>query len=226
MVFGGLDVINAFEWGVEKLTIGNLTPLGRAFKWAIIEANALTAGQKRWGKVASVSIDGLSRFLGMDKSLSLTRDIYACLRDPNLEGIPILSPKISVSREVDISENSVIVPENYQRMYIIDNAVPHPRTWSVTGYITSSPLIDSGMILKPSLMMQAKFLDALAKSRRILWFKTDENEMVKVQIASLTIERNAEASNAYPVNMTLKEFVPLQLQTSPWSVVTAIKKGS
>lgn len=223
MIFGGTKT--SAEWLTDRYLKTALTDAGRILHWGVISATAISQGLKRFGELWDTTQGAQWITSKLGEAGSLTATIYKCLRDPNLEGIPILSPKISVSREVDVSENSVIVPENYQRMYIIDNAVPHPRTWSVTGYLTSLNFIDAGMVLKPTLMSQAKMLDAFAKSRRVMWFKTDENEMVKVQITSLTMERTAEASNAYSVSMTLKEFTPLQLTTSPWSVVTAIRSS-
>lgn len=141
----------------------------------------------------------------------LMNKMFVATKDPNLEGIPIISPNITVSREVEVSEYGVIMDAGYMKKNVVDNAVPKPRVWNVNGYLTSKWDMDVGMVLKPSLVMQTKTLDAFAKSRKPLWFKTDEFEFVQVQITNLTVNRKAEIMNAYEVSLTLKEFTPLEI---------------
>lgn len=160
---------------------------------------------------------------GLLKATDLLNKLNQLLMSPNIEGIPINATSVKVSREVDISESLVIVQDTYGKDYKTDNAVPHLREWNLEGYLTSVSNLDNMLLIKPTLMLQMKYLDACAASRKPVWFKTDNNEFFKVQITRLYFERVAESTNAVHVLVSLKEFKPYIVEDEQVSLMTLQK---
>lgn len=160
---------------------------------------------------------------GLSKAADLLNKLNQLLMSPNIEGIPINATSVKVSREVDISESLVIVQDTYGKDYKTDNAVPHLREWNLEGYLTSVSNLDNMLLIKPTLMLQMKYLDACAASRKPVWFKTDNNEFFKVQIARLYFERVVESTNAVHVLVSLKEFKPYIVEDEQVSLMTLQK---
>lgn len=160
---------------------------------------------------------------GLSKATDLLNKLNQLLMSPNIEGIPISATSVKVSREVDISESLVIVQDTYGKDYKTDNAVPHLREWNLEGYLTSVSNLDNMLLIKPTLMLQMKYLDACAASRKPVWFKTDNNEFFKVQITRLYFERVAESTNAVHVLVSLKEFKPYIVEDEQVSLMTLQK---
>lgn len=160
---------------------------------------------------------------GLLKATDLLNKLNQLLMSPNIEGIPINATSVKVSREVDISESLVIVQDTYGKDYKTDNAVPHLREWNLEGYLTSVSNLDNMLLIKPTLMLQMKYLDACAASRKPVWFKTDNNEFFKVQITRLYFERVAESTNAVHVLVSLKEFKPYIVEDEQISLMTLQK---
>lgn len=160
---------------------------------------------------------------GLLKATDLLNKLNQLLMSPNIEGIPINATSVKVSREVDISESLVIVQDTYGKDYKTDNAVPHLREWNLEGYLTSISNLDNMLLIKPTLMLQMKYLDACAASRKPVWFKTDNNEFFKVQITRLYFERVAESTNAVHVLVSLKEFKPYIVEDEQVSLMTLQK---
>jgi hypothetical protein len=202
----------AFQGSVDAYLANNMTNTGTLIHWsAMLSSGFLNSLASSVVKLDQVSTE-VAQYMNK---------VFTALKDPNIEGIPIKSAKVTVHREVEVSDYGVVTGKGYYHKNIADNAVPKPRTWTVTGFITSVWDVDTGFILKPSLLLQAKLLDAFAQSRRPLWFKTDENEFVKVQITDIQIERVPEYLNGESVVIQLKEFVPLEIMTNVTGVYKA-----
>ena len=219
----------AFTDAVDKYLRYNLTDAGMLIHWGKILGTGLlgqvtdnTVNRNRGVTVGELKAQRLTVNAMPKEVLETLNSMYSTFKDPNIEGIPIKTPKISCKREVQISEYGVIMENGYFNKYITDNASPSPRVWDISGYLTSCWDVDCGLVLKPSLQLQEKFLDAFAKSRRPLWFKTDECEFVTVQIASLEIDRQAENMNAHAITIQLKEFVPLETISKASTVRKAV----
>lgn len=218
-----------FQGAIDSYLKYNMTQEGMLVHWAnIIGSNAVnaTSGINRNRATGTIPAQnfiyaGVMSTQIPQEQIKRLNDMYEATKDPNIEGIPIKSPEISVSREVEVSEYGVIMDEGYMHSNVVDNAVPKPRVWTLQGYITNKWDVDIGFILKPSLTHQERMLDGYAKSRRPLWFKTDENEFVRVQIASMTINRKAENMNGHAITLQLKEFVPLELFANASKLRTA-----
>ncbi len=160
---------------------------------------------------------------GLSKAADLLNEANQLLMSPNIEGIPINSLSVKVSRDIDVSESLVIVQDTYGKDYKTDNAVPHLREWNLEGYLTSISNLDSMLLIKPTLMLQMKYLDGCAASRKPVWFKTNNNEFFKVQIARLYFEQTAESTNAIRVSVSLKEFKPYIVEDEQTSLMTLQK---
>lgn len=151
--------------------------------------------------------------------------INQAMVEPNIAGIPISSSKVETDKNVEISEQAVIIQSKGSKQYWTDNAVPRLKEWTITGYLTSFTPLDTGLIIKPSLVWQAYFLSKCADSRRPLLFKTNRNEFVKVQIMNLHTVEEASYNNAIEVSITLKEYNPYVVATSTGEQDQAIYQG-
>lgn len=212
---------DTIDYAIDQYLSTNLDPIaGKLLHWSAMISSGFMTGYKKKGRslvdsIVIVNLSSISRTVS-----SYMNEIWDCLRDPNIEGIPIASPNIRVTRESDVSKNPMLYAEGFTRMNLVDSSAPHPREWAIEGYLTSQSFTDSGFTVKPSLIMQAKLLDAFQKSRRPLWFKTPDMEFVTVLISHLEIEDTAAASNVKKVTMTLVEWVVIELESSPNKSVT------
>lgn len=156
-------------------------------------------------------VDGTAAMTGLFGALSGIEGIDKVLKQPNIEGIPISSPNIVESRTADVSEQALIVQDTGQKIYRTDNCVPRLKEWQVEGYITPMLSLDNKFLVKPSLDMQAEFLDLCLRSRRPVLFKTTRNKFVMVQIINLQFTEEASYNNAIKVSVTLKEYNPFEV---------------
>lgn len=133
--------------------------------------------------------------------------------DPNISGIPIKSASETITRDVDVSEQTTIVEDTGKgREYVTDSAAPKPREFHVTGYL--APLVkvlDQGWLIKPTLKFQIAWLDSLSKVRIPIWYKSYYGEVVRVLISNLRFEHDPKAQNAVAVDVTLREYVELSI---------------
>lgn len=151
--------------------------------------------------VGSTSIPG--------RTTSMLMEIDRALMMPNIAGIPITTTSHVMSRDVEVSEQQVIVQTQGLRRYWTDNAVPRLKEFNVEGYLTSnSPMIDRGVTLKPSLTLQQFYLDTAAASRRPVLYKSSRGEFMKVQITNLRFEEDPTYNNCIKIRCTMKEYNP------------------
>lgn len=168
---------------------------------ALIEGAAVVAGlSKLGGPITSIPSNIATDVMNQ---LNLTT------MDPNIEGIPIHTDAISVTRDVEVSTTPVIVQSLGIKEQKIDNATPHPRVWELTGYLSEEPSTDAMLVIKPSLLMQTKYLDSMAVSRKPCWFKTNNSEFYQVLIESLNMSQEPQAINLIKISLRLREYVPL-----------------
>lgn len=189
--------------GILQQTSGGLTELG-----------VITAGDLI-GKLAQGGDNAFLQTYG---------ELQQRMQDPNIEGIAIGSPKVTCSREVQLSEHMVIVQSKENGAYRNDNATPKPRKWNVEGYLRQTSSFDQLFVIKPSLFIQVRMLDAYAVSRKPLWFKDDYNTFYKVQIASFNNEHDATSTNTVKISMTLQEYNPYIVQNLQGNIEYLIKE--
>ena len=153
-------------------------------------------------------------------------DMYSMFQQPNIEGITIFTEAEQTSRKMDISEQPLVVQRSVgSTVYATDNAVPHPREWSLKGHLTTVLPTDHFFIIKPSLTMQRQYLDMCMKSRRPVWFKTYDNTFALILIADMTTTYDPKSMNTMGITLTLKEFVPITVTEGPVSKEIATYVG-
>jgi hypothetical protein len=147
------------------------------------------------------------------------------LKDPNIEGIPIHAIKETDSRDIDISTNVVIRATSANKDYQIDNAVPQLKQWQINGYLTSfQDGLDPFLVIKPGLLVQKALLDAYAKSRRPVWFKTHDNHFEKVLIKHIDSAYDPQYLNGLAVNITLVEFKTMETEETTLAAAKGLLK--
>ena len=163
----------------------------------------------------------VASLIGLDSN-SLESIINA-LGQPTLCYIPILSEKLTVRRTADIGTTMLISQTDQTKEYITDNAAPRPRTWSGTGFISSLvPMIENGLWLKPSLLVQQTVLETAADSRQPVKFKTDTGEVVDVLIADLQISSTPKGSGVKEITYTVQEVKILENAITAGNVVSKL----
>ncbi len=190
----------------------------------------LTTSAAQYGRtVGGISLDslvfGTGSVLPDAQWEEFINKLNAAVCVPNLEGIPIFSAKMSTRRDILLSEQNIILPSDnvdagtgvgaIKRGIYVDNAVPRLRTWDIQGYILSvMPLLDYRAQVKPSLLLEMDYIDAIAKSGKPVWFKTHTNEFVRAQVQGFSFEFTPEINTGVAVTLSLKEYSPLRITTN------------
>lgn len=179
---------------------------------ALVGINPLVNNQQ-WN--SDQQMQQLASYLAGDPSyVKWYNEIFKLTMYPNIEGIIIYADGESGSRRVDVSEQPLVVQADMgSTTYAMDNAVPHPREWSLKGYLMSSLPTDHYYILKPSIVAQKTYLDMCMQARRPVWYKTYDNIFVKVLITAFDYSWDPKAMNGLQVNIQLKEYVPFKVHT-------------
>lgn len=193
-----------------------------AFESVILSNNMASSYKNNHGKYPANTSEGLVPLYSAIQSTNTSvhsavaiKLLDEALAQPNIAGIPISSAKVETNREIEISESMVIVQTTKNRKYWTDNAVPRLKEWTIEGYLTSTSPIDTGCLIKPSLQWQAYYLDVCAKSRRPVLFKTNRGEFTQVQITSFHTVEEASYNNAIQVSISLKEYNPYTIASTP-----------
>ena len=171
--------------------------------------------------ISAAGTAGLSEL--MPEAVEILNKEAQILQDPNIEGIPISTDSIKCSRHVDVSESQVILQNVGTSNAVVDNAVPHPRSWQITGYFTSTSKIDYFYLIKPTLIIQTQLMDAFATSRKPVWFKDGQNRFHKVQIEDFSYEQEPRSTTTLRVTIQLKEYSPLLLGKSISDIINMNK---
>ena len=167
------------------------------------------AGRDLGAQTGGVGTKVLAALTGIDAT-QLTQMLEA-LNQPSLCYVPIQSESLSMRRTVDIGTTMLIGQVDQKKDYITDNSAPRPRTWTVSGYITSLiPIFENYLVIKPSLQVQAAILDAAADSRQPVKFKTDTGEIVDVLVQDLQITSIPKGNNVKQVSFTVQEVKVLE----------------
>lgn len=201
-------------------------------KGAITHIVAMTAKQALNTTMASLvypkmqwqgKVDQFANMFSFGTTASLYMNKIADLfRYPNIEGITIFTEKEQQSGTSNISFNPLVVQQDMaSTTYVCDNAVPMPREWTLSGYLTAVLPIDHGLVVKPSIMMQRDYLDHCRMSRRPVWYKTFDNRFYRVLISHFDSTWEADKMNALSVNIKLVEYKPLTVNTLRGSIKNA-----
>lgn len=159
---------------------------------------------------------GLASTPGAYKVMQVLEEFIKEWMKPNLGGIVIEAVVERQGREVDVSENMIIMQSHKpgesasRREYNTDNSAPHARTWHIEGYLTQSiPMLDELFSLRPTLVLQQAMLDAFAVSRRPVIYRSALCPwFTKVLITRYELGRQIEGTQAYQISIDLREFIP------------------
>lgn len=179
-------------------------------------ASSMTHGSRNFGEVGLTTPEDLFNFFqgtlnnGKNDVLNFYNEMCKLSADCNIEGIPIKTSKLTCDRELDVSTAPVISQATSTRDQVMINATPKARVFELTGYLTPYSAIDQIYLIKPTLLMQIDFLDAVMQTRRPVWFKDDKNRFFKCQLTSFHYEHSPDATTAIPVTMKLQEFIAIE----------------
>lgn len=136
------------------------------------------------------------------------------LKNPNLGGVPIHADSEIESTDIDVATQLYINEAASNKQYVMDNAAPKPRTWQIKGYIMSNPNLDTGLIIKPSLIAQRKILQYYADLRKPIVYKTHDCRFFTVLISHFDSSYVPNALNGLQVNLNLVEFKVLEISST------------
>lgn len=155
----------------------------------------------------------MSKYMSSNPRVAeVMNSIFRATLFPNIEGIVIFAEKEQCTRKADVSEHIMVVQKaNTSADYATDNAVPHPREWSLSGYITTILPTDHYFVLKPSISIQRAYLDMCMKARRPVWYKSFDNIFVKVLITDFDYSYDPKSTNTLQVTLRLKEYAPFEV---------------
>lgn len=210
-----------------------------ASHWGAILASAQLQGGKKLGRglfpvgkwrstsdavIAAINSPSMLALIpGAMIAIDIINKEAQILQDPNIEGIVIQTESLKCTRQVNLSDSQVILQQAGTSDIVADNAVPRPREWSISGYISSVNEVDYFYVVKPSLITQTTLLDAYAKSRKPVWFKDDHNLFHKVQILDFTYDHDPKVTTAVHVTLSLREFAPLMLGKTIGDIIQMIE---
>lgn len=176
---------------------------------AIANAGKNFAAMTGSNTAADLGYKTLGALIGV--SAEALENILTALQQPSLCFVPIKSESLVMRRSVDIGTTMLISQADQKKDYLTDNAAPRPRTWTGSGYISSlSPLLEDGILIKPTLLVQQAILDAAAESRQSVKFKTDTGEIVDVLIQDLQIASTPKGAGVKQVSYVVQEVKVLQ----------------
>lgn len=208
---------NTLESIQSYLEYGSTTD-GKLIHWTLMATSSTVAHPRTLGKQTEGVLSTLGTFLSSVASIaslgvsSIVGAILDTLALPNLEGIPLYTASLTVSREIDVSEDVYIVQKDSSTQYALDNSVPHLRKWSLDGYLQSlTPKTELQTGFKTTLMLQERLIDMLSQARRPMWFKTHQNEFVQVLITQYQFQYVAENMSSTHVQLEMIEFKALEL---------------
>lgn len=137
------------------------------------------------------------------------------LKDPNIGGIPIHAETEVESQDSEVQQHLLIQQQESNKALRADNSVPKPRTWSLSGYLMATQtMLDTQLIIKPTLIAQRKMLQRYADLRMPVVFKTHDNRFFTVLVTHFDSQYTVNGLNALRVNITLTEFNTMYVESS------------
>lgn len=186
--------------------------------------NELVVTMGAGNRVAEKLISGMS----LGTATAAINTILDEMKNPNIEGIPIHADTEKETSDVTVAKNLYIRESQSRKEYAIDNTVPQPRTWTISGYLVSNPNLlplQADLLIKPDLIAQKKLLQYYIDARRPVVFKTHDNQFFYTLITHLETQYTTQATNAVAISITLTEFNVMEVDYSSQAVAIAKKGG-
>lgn len=142
-------------------------------------------------------------------ALSITQEVYKSTAAPNVAGIPVYANMQKKRAEADVSTTPVIQQSISARTYVTDSSTPKPKEFTLEGYIMPLVLsVDAGLSIKPTIVMQLKYIDAVIASRRPVWYKDAFSRFFLVMVTACEEEHDPKVQNGVKVSINMQEYVP------------------
>lgn len=179
---------------------------------------------------SSAALDLVKSFLTMPALIGMTEETEGkaadLLKKVNLAGIPFYIPleieQHSQDGQAEVSENLIIATGDDAKKYLTDNVAPGPWSWSISGYIPGSAMIEKTNKFTPIVSLKRDIVKRAYKQGLRMIFKDVDCRFYKnVVIESLSIETQADCRNKTPFSMTLKEIEVVQAAEANLSTTEA-----
>ena len=162
----------------------------------------------------------LSQKISLDaETAQYVNALWEYFRQPNIEGIVIFTENEQTTRHMDVSISPLVVQSNLvtgvvsRTTYVTDNAVPQPRTWQLSGHLSTVLATDHYFVVKPSLILQRDYLDNCMRTRKPVVFKAYDNNFHRVLITDMKTAWDSKSMNTMSINLSLVEYVPIEVGT-------------
>ena len=136
----------------------------------------------------------------------VTRALLEALSNPSLCFVPIYCEEFRRERVAEISTSMIMAQAEGKKQFVTDNTAPHPRTWTMTGYLRSLiPYLESTLLFKPTILLQKFVLDQAMISGEAVPFKTNDGEIVDVLISHLVMTDTPQSQSSVKISATVQE---------------------
>lgn len=181
---------NIFQFAVTS--IPNLASVIKSFRSTVVIGGKPAVGVAGTGVIADL--------------------INSAVGNALVGGVTIYAQTYKESAPSDISTNLMMAKEN-TKQWVSDNVAPRPRTWQISGYITTVQGVEPVGIFSYTLLTKKRQLLDIRNSREVVYMKTMDNEIVNVAIAELDFDREGQTMNAIPVTIKLQEMLVVSVSS-------------
>lgn len=135
-----------------------------------------------------------------------TRALLEALSNPSLCFVPIYCDSFAQERVSEISTSMVMAQAEGKKQFVTDNSAPHPRVWTMSGYLRSLiPYLERTLLFKPTILLQKTILDQAQISNEAIPFKTKDGEIVDVLISRLKMTDTPQSQSSVKIDVTVQE---------------------
>lgn len=173
---------------------------------------------------AAVAIGALG---GLGTENDIQRALLEALSNPSLCYVPIYSSEFQRERVAEISTSMIMSQAEGKKQFVTDNTAPHPRVWTMTGYLRSLiPYLERSLLFKPTILLQKFVLDQAMISGEPVPFKTNEGEVVDVLISRLVMIDTPQSQSSVKIMATVQEIPYLTADDQSLDELSAASKAS
>ena len=173
---------------------------------------------------AAVAIGALG---GLGTENDIQRALLEALSNPSLCYVPIYSSEFQRERVAEISTSMIMSQAEGKKQFVTDNTAPHPRVWTMTGYLRSLiPYLERTLLFKPTILLQKFVLDQAMISGEPVPFKTNEGEIVDVLISRLVMIDTPQSQSSVKIMATVQEIPYLTAEDQALEDLSTASKAS
>ena len=173
---------------------------------------------------AAVAIGALG---GIGTENDVQRALLEALSNPSLCYVPIYSSEFQRERVAEISTSMIMSQAEGKKQFVTDNVAPHPRVWTMTGYLRSLiPYLERTLLFKPTILLQKFVLDQAMISGEPVPFKTNEGEIVDVLISRLVMVDTPQSQSSVKIMATVQEIPYITAEDQSLESLSAASKAS